>query len=99
MPRSLVLIRHCLALDTQVELYQSPCHGHVNQWLLLCCAGKSAAQPSLINVQGPFYGGCSAAQVFDEIVANLLAMGYAPSQQPPIWRLHMQAQLSALRRA
>jgi hypothetical protein len=99
MPRSLVLIRHCLALDTRIEFYLSPYHGHANQWLLLCAAGKSAAQPSLVNVQGPFLGACSAAQVFDEIVANLLAMGYAASEQPPIWRLHMQAQLRALQRA
>ncbi|MCU1718173.1 hypothetical protein [Pseudomonas sp. 5P_3.1_Bac2] len=97
MPRSLVLIRHCLVLDTRIEFYQSPYRGHANQWLLLCAAGISAEQPSLVKVQGPFFGACSVDQMLGEIVQNLLEMGYEYSAEPPIWRLHMQAQLRALR--
>lgn len=96
MSRSLCLTRDCLGMITRIECEVRPLAGEQGLWTLLCAAGMAAAQPSLINAQGPFCGPCVAEQVLDGIAENLLSQGYRACAQPPIWRLQMQAQLRRL---
>lgn len=98
MSRSLCLTRICLGVVTRIECEVRPLAGEQGLWTLLCAAGMAAAQPSMINAQGPFCGPCVAEEVLAGIAANLLAQGYQPCTQPPIWRLHLQAQLRRLNR-
>ena len=56
MPRSLCLTRQCLGLTTRIECEICPLAGGQGLWMLLCAAGRSAAQPSEIRAQGPFHG-------------------------------------------
>ena len=57
---------------------------------------RALTLPSGNKAQGPFCGPCVAEQILDGIAENLLSQGYQPCIQPPIWRLHMQAQLRRL---
>ena len=96
MSRSLCLTRHCLGMITRIECEVRPLAGEQGLWTLLCAAGMAAGQPSMIKAQGPFCGPCVAEQILDGIAENLLSQGYQPCTEPPLWRLHMQAQLRRL---
>ena len=96
MPRHLCLTRHCLGLDTRIECEIRPLAGDRGLWTLLCAAGMAAAQPSAIKAQGPFYGPRMAEGVLDAIALSLAAQGYVPALDPPIWCLHLQAELRRL---
>ncbi|UTH32865.1 hypothetical protein [Ectopseudomonas hydrolytica] len=93
MPRSLCLTRQCLGLVTRIECMIRPLAGDNGRWTLLCAAGMSGAQPSAIRAQGPFYGPHAAEGVLAAIAESLLQQGYAECCEPPIWHLHLQAEL------
>jgi hypothetical protein len=93
MPRSLCLTRQCLGLVTRIECVIRPMAGNNGRWILLCAAGMSGAQPSAIKAQGPFYGPFVAEGVLQSIAESLISQGYVECREPPIWRLHMQAEL------
>ncbi len=99
MSRSLCLTRHCLGMITRIECEVRPLAGEQGLWVLLCAAGMATAQPTMIKAQGPFCGPCVAEQVLQGIAESLLSQGYQADQQPPIWRLPMQAQLRRLNHA
>lgn len=96
MPRSLCLTRQCLGLVTRIECVIRPLAGENGLWTLLCAAGMSGAQPSAIKAQGPFYGPFVAEGVLASIAESLAQQGYAECLEPPIWRLHLQAELRRL---
>ncbi|MES2820584.1 MAG: hypothetical protein V4812_16555 [Pseudomonadota bacterium] len=96
MARHLCLTRDCLGLETRIECAIRPLAGERGLWTLLCVAGMARSQPSAIKAQGPFPGPLAAEAVLLAIAENLRALGYAESLEPPIWRLHMQAQLRRL---
>ena len=93
MPRSLCLIRQCLGLTTRIECEICPLAGGQGLWMLLCAAGRSAAQPSEIRAQGPFHGPFVVEDVLRSIAGSLTAMGYETCSEPMIWRLHLRAEL------
>lgn len=96
MPRSLCLTRQCLGLTTRIECEIRPLAGDRGLWTLLCAAGMSAALPSAIKAQGPFHGPFVAEAVLDSIAQCLAIQGYAPCDEPLIWRLQLQAELRRL---
>lgn len=98
MPRSLCLTRQCLGLVTRIECVIRPLEGANGLWTLLCAAGMSAAQPSAIKAQGPFYGPFVAEVILESIADSLIRQGYEPCSEPLIWRLHLQAELRRLNR-
>lgn len=99
MPRSLCLTRQCLGLTTRIECVIRPLAGERGLWTLLCAAGMSGTQPSAIKAQGPFHGPFVAEAVLDSIAQCLAVQGYVECNEPPIWRLHLQAELRRLNRA
>ncbi|MGP0171732.1 PA4575 family protein [Pseudomonas sp. NCHU5208] len=96
MPRSLCLTRQCLGLVTRIECSIRPLAGESGRWTLICAAGMSAAQPSAIKAQGPFYGPQAAEEVLAAIVESLAVQGYEQCDELPIWSLHIQAELRRL---
>lgn len=96
MSRNLNLTRHCLGLDTCIECRVLPLAGDTGLWALIFAAGMNAAQPSVVRAQGPFHGALAAEQVLADIAESLLGMGYEISSVPPIWHLHIQAELRRL---
>jgi len=70
-----------------------PLAGGNGLWTLLCAAGIDSGQPTAIKAQGPFHGPREAESVLNSIAANLRGQGYAASESPSIWQLHMQAEL------
>ena len=93
MSRSLCLTRQCLGLVTRIECVIRPMAGNNGRWMLLCAAGMSGAQPSAIKAQGPFHGPFVAEDVLTAIAESLALQGYEECAEPPIWRLHLQAEL------
>lgn len=93
MSCNLNLTRHCLGLDTRIECVVLPLAGDNGLWALICAAGMAGAQPSSIKAQGPFHGASAAECILVEIAENLRGMGYEPSADVAIWRLHLQAEL------
>lgn len=93
MSRSLCLTRQCLGLVTRIECIIRPLAGDNGRWTLLCAAGMSGAQPSAIRAQGPFHGPFVAEDVLAAIAESLFAQGYVECSEPPIWRVHLQAEL------
>ncbi|HEY1030078.1 MAG TPA: hypothetical protein VGE28_20905 [Pseudomonas sp.] len=93
MSRSLCLTRQCLGLVTRIECLIRPLAGENGRWTLLCAAGMSDAQPSAIKVQGPFYGPSVAEDVLAGIAESLALQGYVECSEPPIWHLHLLAEL------
>ncbi|HCP30065.1 MAG TPA: hypothetical protein DIT96_10715, partial [Pseudomonas sp.] len=49
--------------------------------------------PSAVKAQGPFHGPQVAESVLNAIVDSLTLHGYQLNEDPPIWCLHLQAQL------
>ncbi len=96
MPRSLCLTRQYLGLATRIECEIRPLAGDRGLWILLCAAGMSAEQPSAIQTQGPFHGLFVAESVLDSIAQSLAVQDYVLCDDPPIWRLHLQAELRRL---
>ena len=96
MPRSLILIRHCSGICTRIECEIRPLAGERGQWTLLCAAGMNAMQPSVVKAQGPFYGPCVAEGLLLAVAESLELQGYVRAEEPPIWRLHLQAELRRL---
>lgn len=93
MSRSLTLVRHCSGICTRIECEIRPLAGECGLWVLLCAAGMSDAQPSAIKAQGPFYGPCVAEDLLAAVASSLELQGYVSSDDPPIWCLHLQAEL------
>lgn len=96
MPRALYLTRQCLGLVTRIECLVAPLASGNGRWTLVCAAGMAGAQPSALQAQGPFHGLCEAEQVLQAIAASLAEQGYQPSDEVPIWRLHIQGELRRL---
>lgn len=96
MSRSLCLTRHCLGLVTRIECVIRPLAGDRGLWTLICAAGMAGAQPSAIKAQGPFFGPLVAEEVLAAIVHSLALQGYTECTEPPIWSLHLQAELRRL---
>lgn len=93
MSRSLCLTRQCLGLVTRIECVVKPLAGDNGRWTLLCAAGMSGAQPSAIKAQGPFFGPCAAEKALSAIADSLALQGYVGCTEPPIWHLHLLAEL------
>jgi len=93
MSQTLCLNRQCLGLVTRIECIIRPLSGGNGLWTLLCAAGIDAGQPTAIKAQGPFHGPREAESVLKAIADNLYGQGYAKSDAPSIWQLHMQAEL------
>lgn len=93
MPQYVCLKRQCLGLITRIECAIHPVASGGGLWTLLCAAGIEGAQPTAIKVQGPFRGLRAAEGVLDAIVGNLLQQGYSEVSSPPIWQLHIRAEL------
>ena len=93
MSRSLCLTRQCLGLAMRIECVIKPLAGDNGRWTLLCAAGMSGAQPSVIKAQGPFYGPFGAEQALAAIADSLASQGYVACTEPPIWHLHLLAEL------
>ena len=96
MPRSLCLTRQCLGLVTRIECVVLPLAGENGRWTLICAAGMSGAQPSVVKAQGPFHGPLVAEGVLTGIAESLCGQGYCTCDELPIWRLHIQAELRRL---
>ena len=96
MARRLNLSRHCLGLEARIECALRPLAGVSGRWVLFCAAGMAHAQPSAIRVQGPFQGPAEGEAVLAAIAQHLMLQGYVESSEPPIWCLHMQAELRRL---
>lgn len=96
MARSLILIRNCMGLCTRIECEIRPLAGDKGLWTLLCAAGMADAQPSAIKAQGPFHGACVAEGLLASVTESLALQGYERSDEPPIWRLHLLAELRKL---
>ncbi|MFI8482545.1 hypothetical protein ACIGCM_18415 [Pseudomonas sp. NPDC078700] len=96
MPRSLCLTRQCLGLVTRIECVVLPLAGENGLWTLICAAGISGAQPSVIKAQGPFYGPSVAEGVLLGIAESLANQGYVYCTDLLIWRLHLQSELRQL---
>ena len=96
MARNLILIRDCVGLRTRIECEIRPLADGSGLWTLLCAAGMDAAQPSAIKAQGPFHGACVAEGLLDSISKSLALQGSGPSTEPPIWCLHLQAEMRRL---
>ena len=96
MARNLILIRHCVGLCTRIECEVRPLANGSGLWTLLCAAGMDAGQPSAIKAQGPFPGASVAEGLLDSIRQSLALQGYQASTEPPIWCLHLQAELRRL---
>lgn len=96
MPRNLILIRNCSGISTRIECEIRPLAGERGQWTLLCAAGMSGGQPSAIKAQGPFHGPCVVEGLLASVAASLAVQGYVVADEPPIWRLHLQAELRRL---
>lgn len=93
MSRHFCLTRRSPGIVTRIECAIRPLAGGQGLWTLLCAAGLNAAQPSAVKAQGPFHGPAEAEGVLAEIVDNLHAQGYRTVAEPPIWCLHLQAEL------
>ncbi|MCQ4322608.1 hypothetical protein [Stutzerimonas stutzeri] len=93
MQQTLCLNRQCLGLVTRIECLIRPLSGGNGLWTLLCAAGLADGQPTAIKAQGPFHGPREAEKVLKAIADNLFGQGYAQSDSPSIWQLHMQAEL------
>ena len=93
MSHSLCLNRQCLGLVTRIECSLRPLSGGNGLWTLLCAAGIEGSQPTAIKAQGPFHGLRKAESVLQAIASNLQKQGYAESDSPSIWQLHMHAEL------
>lgn len=96
MSRNLCLIREYLGMTTRIECAALPLAGERGLWTLICIAGMTARQPSAINAQGPFHGPLVVEELLDEIADSLAVQGYVACNDPPIWRLHAQAELRRL---
>lgn len=96
MPRSLILIRHCSGICTRIECEIRPLAGERGLWVMLCAAGMSNEQPSAVKAQGPFHGPCVAEGLLEAVAKSLELQGYVPCDEPPIWCLHLQAELRRL---
>lgn len=96
MSRSLCLTRQCLGLVTRIECVVLPLAGENGLWTLICAAGISGAQPSVIKAQGPFCGPFVAEGVLTGIAQSLASQGYSGCPDMLIWRLHIQAELRRL---
>ncbi len=96
MPRSLCLTRQYLGLTTRIECVIRPLAGERGLWTLLCAAGMSGAQPSAIKAQGPFHGPFVTEAILESIAQCLAVQGYVECTEPPIWCLHLQAELRRL---
>ncbi len=96
MPRNLILTRNCMGLCTRIECEIRPLAGDSGLWTLLCAAGMADSQPSAIKAQGPFHGPFVVEGLLAAIETSLALQGYMRSDEPPIWRLHLQAELRKL---
>ncbi|ARU89827.1 hypothetical protein [Pseudomonas sp. M30-35] len=96
MSRSLCLTRQCLGLVTRIECVVLPLAGENGLWTLICAAGISGSQPSVIKAQGPFYGPSVAEGVLAGIADSLADQGYGCCPDMLIWRLHIQSELRQL---
>lgn len=96
MSRSLCLTRDYLGMTTRIECEVLPLAGDRGLWTLICVAGMSARQPSAVKAQGPFHGPSVVETLLEEIAESLASQGYAACDEPPIWRLHAQAELRRL---
>ncbi|MBU1330253.1 MAG: hypothetical protein KJ884_00445 [Gammaproteobacteria bacterium] len=96
MPRALYLTRQCLGLVTRIECLVAPLASGNGLWTLVCAAGMAGAQPSALQAQGPFHGSGEAEEVLQAIAESLAQQGYEPSDEIPIWRLHIQSELRRL---
>lgn len=96
MSRSLCLTRYCLGVNIRIECTVLPLAGEQGLWTLICIAGLSARQPTAVKAQGPFPGPLVVEQLLEEIAESLVDQGYVTCHEPPIWRLHAQAQLRRL---
>jgi hypothetical protein len=56
----------------------------------------AGAQPTAIKAQGPFHGPFVAEGVLEAIADCLAQQGYVEASDPPIWQLHLQAELRRL---
>jgi hypothetical protein len=93
---SLCLTRQYLGVVTRIECAVRPLAGEQGLWTVLCVAGMDAAQPSLVNAQGPFCGPCAAQEILAGIALRLQEQGYQLAGDVPIWCLHMQAKMRRL---
>lgn len=98
MSRNLCLTRQCLGLVTRIECSVRPLAGNTGMWTLLFAAGLAGEQPTTVKSQGPFPGPRVAETLLDSIVESLTLHGYRLADDPPIWCLHVQAQLREINR-
>lgn len=96
MSRSLCLTHDFLGVTTRIEFTVLPLAGEQGLWTLICVAGLAARQPSAVKAQGPFHGPLVVEQLLEDIAESLAEQGYVACHEPPIWRLHAQAQLRRL---
>lgn len=96
MSRSLCLIRQYLGVMTRIECVALPLAGEQGLWTLICIAGMSAEQPSVVKAQGPFHGPLVVEELLDDITENLGLLGYERCDEPLIWQLHAHAKLRRL---
>nr|WP_257027113.1 hypothetical protein [Pseudomonas flavescens] len=87
------MTREYLGVTTRIECAVLPLAGDRGLWTLICIAGMSARQPSAVKAQGPFHGPLVVEELLDEIAESLAVQGYGACSEPPIWRLHAQAEL------
>jgi hypothetical protein len=97
MARQLILVRDCAGIRTRIECEIRPLAGGLGLWTMLCAAGLADGQPSAIKAQGPFHGPGVAEGLLEAIARSLELQGYTACDQPPIWRLHLQAELRRIR--
>lgn len=93
MPGSLCLTRQCLGMTTRIECITRPLSGGQGLWTLLCAAGLSGKQPTVIKAQGPFRGPKAAEAVLVAIAENLCGQGYVESDALLTWQLHLHGEL------
>ena len=96
MAQAICLMHQFLGLTTRVECVARSLPGDTGRWILLFASGLSVGQPSIVQAQGPFYGGLPAQEMLASVVNNLLQMGYQQTDELPIWGVHFQAEVRRL---
>lgn len=96
MAQAICLMHQFLGLTTRVECVARALPDETGRWVLLFASGLSVGQPSIVQAQGPFYGGSPAREMLASVIKNLLQMGYQQTDEPAIWGVHFQAEVRRL---
>jgi len=93
MSDALCMTRYQSGSVLRIECCISPLLRSGAPWALLCAAGLHGKQPVDVRFYRSFRSFREAESVLGEVIKSLRGQGYAESVGPPIWQLHMRAEL------